>query len=131
MNSQGWICPKCGNVHAPFVIGCGDCNKSPQKDPNQFVPTDECKSNCEWAKNRDENGWLKYEEQKFNPLLDHSIHCSASGFGICNCEELNNISNDMNRILKIKNSIDKEILCKEMSESAKSVNEKNVGAKND
>ena len=23
---QGWICPKCGSVWAPFVSGCHNCN---------------------------------------------------------------------------------------------------------
>lgn len=24
---RGWICPKCGNVYAPFIPYCEDCNR--------------------------------------------------------------------------------------------------------
>lgn len=25
-NQQGWVCPKCGNVYAPWVKECCNCN---------------------------------------------------------------------------------------------------------
>lgn len=25
--NPGWQCPKCGRCWAPFVMGCGECNK--------------------------------------------------------------------------------------------------------
>ena len=28
MGNNGWICPKCGKVHAPWVPSC-ECNNSP------------------------------------------------------------------------------------------------------
>lgn len=28
--SEGWICPRCGNVHAPWVAECDYCNKRNQ-----------------------------------------------------------------------------------------------------
>lgn len=27
MNNNGWICPKCGRVYAPYVFECHYCNK--------------------------------------------------------------------------------------------------------
>lgn len=26
-SNQGWICPKCGRVYAPWVPSCDTCNK--------------------------------------------------------------------------------------------------------
>lgn len=28
---QGWECPKCGSVYAPYVAKCGNCNHSTPK----------------------------------------------------------------------------------------------------
>lgn len=27
--SEGWICPKCGSVYAPFVAECANCKTMP------------------------------------------------------------------------------------------------------
>lgn len=27
-SNSGWICPKCGDVYAPYVQGCIKCNKN-------------------------------------------------------------------------------------------------------
>lgn len=27
MNNNGWICPKCGRVYAPYIPECQYCNK--------------------------------------------------------------------------------------------------------
>jgi uncharacterized OB-fold protein len=29
-SQQGWTCPKCGRVWAPFVPSCAPCNNPPQ-----------------------------------------------------------------------------------------------------
>ena len=36
MNNEGWICPKCGKVHAPWVPEC-DCYK--QTNTQEMVKT--------------------------------------------------------------------------------------------
>ncbi len=38
-NSSGWVCPKCGNVYAPCMMECKNCNdnklpKWPSSFPN-------------------------------------------------------------------------------------------------
>lgn len=40
--ADGWICPKCGNVYAPWVSECDNCNKQKQeviKTPFTFAST--------------------------------------------------------------------------------------------
>ena len=32
---QGWACPKCGSVWAPFMPGCTTCNNSTPRDPSE------------------------------------------------------------------------------------------------
>lgn len=39
--SNGWVCPKCGRVYAPFKQECTHCNNSPiitPKIPKEFPP---------------------------------------------------------------------------------------------
>ncbi len=40
MSNNGWICPKCGNVYAPFMMECKSCNKiaSPNLPLEAFRP---------------------------------------------------------------------------------------------
>lgn len=33
-SNSGWICPKCGDVYAPYVQGCLKCNK--KDEPNSL-----------------------------------------------------------------------------------------------
>lgn len=28
MRNEGWVCPKCGRVYAPFVMSCQPCGKN-------------------------------------------------------------------------------------------------------
>lgn len=31
LNLKGWICPKCGNVYAPFTRECYNCNSMKER----------------------------------------------------------------------------------------------------
>lgn len=34
---RGWMCPKCGNVYAPWVAGCRKCNGGRIVNPDQYT----------------------------------------------------------------------------------------------
>jgi len=42
MTNTGWICPRCGNVYAPFWFSCDKCNQ--ENKSKQSLPSmhDEC-----------------------------------------------------------------------------------------
>jgi hypothetical protein len=44
--SEGWICPKCGSVYAPFVSGCWKCNHQSFGMAGTNYPAD---CNHEWV----------------------------------------------------------------------------------
>lgn len=35
---QGWECPKCGNVYAPYVTTCLSCSEMAPKRPSPYSP---------------------------------------------------------------------------------------------
>lgn len=125
-NNYGWICPKCGRVHAPFIMECSNCNNNEIKpDPciitqpwsqdyskyKSEVTTDtyKCEQNVTTT-----NGYFP-ELDEFNTNLDRSIHKYSSqeqlqesldelnkelenlGVQPTNLDELNNIKNTLKR----------------------------------
>ena len=71
--SQGWICPKCGNVYAPFQFECIRCN-------NIQIKTDDCGTNCknEPKINISEKLYreIKKKQKQLNPEYKKCPRCS-------------------------------------------------------
>lgn len=44
---NGWICPKCGRVYAPFVYECAPCNNVLKIESNTARTTRDFRDNCE------------------------------------------------------------------------------------
>jgi len=38
MNNSGWICPRCQNVYAPYIMDCRKCNDYKKEEFPKMLP---------------------------------------------------------------------------------------------
>lgn len=87
--SDGWICPKCGNVYAPWVAECDNCNKKKQTvAPTWFNDTNSTTTTAPPGSSTTYNPYNLVQKVPENPnhyasiSLDGNQQCVDCRFGI-------------------------------------------------
>ena len=107
----GWICPKCGKVHAPWKDSCDCYLNVPYTPPNTPIPTpfDKMPSWPQAPEVGDAPGWWRYGPKCITPIPGEPINCSycvgsddtAQKLQIYNTELISTDSTDLQGVTTI------------------------------